>query len=102
MEIAPCKGIQDSIGLIGFYAVDTSLSVELRFRIPIVSGIPGSLPDVFRIPKPRIPDCTRKNFPDSGIQTPLYGANGLVWTLPLAQNSFTFNDVSRIDKRALL
>ena len=28
----------------------------------------------FRIPKPRIPDSTRKNFTDSGIRIPLQGA----------------------------
>ena len=76
-----------------------SLSMQLGFRIPIVSGILDSLsciPDsktqdfgfqslaefwipraVFRIPgKPRILDSTNKNVPDSGIWIPLYGAIG--------------------------
>ena len=30
--------------------------------------------NVFRIPKPKIPDSTSKNFPDSGIRFPLHGA----------------------------
>ena len=30
---------------------------------------------VFRIPKPRIPDSTSKNFPDSETGIPLYGVN---------------------------
>ena len=48
--IAPCKGIQDSLG----------------FRIPIVSGIPDSLSC--------IPDSISKIFPDSGIRILLNGA----------------------------
>ena len=73
---ASSKGIQDSLGFWiprqGFRIPGTgfqSLSVELEFWIPIVSGfrIPWA---VFRIPKPRIPDYTSKNFPDSGIQFP--------------------------------
>ena len=82
--IAPCKGIQDSLGSwiqrcgFGFRVLDSdSLSVELEFWIPIVSGfrIPWA---VFQIPKPKIPDSTSKsfpkNFPDPGIQIPLHGA----------------------------
>ena len=38
-----------------------SLSVELGFWIPIVSGIPWA---VIWIPKPRIPDSTSKHVPD--------------------------------------
>ena len=48
-----------------------SLSVELGFLIPIVSGIPWA---VIRIPKPRIPDSSSKHFPDSGIRIPLHVA----------------------------
>ena len=39
------------------------LSVELGFRIPRAE---------FRIPKSRIPDSTRKNFPDSRIWITLH------------------------------
>ena len=76
-----------------------SLSMQLGFRILIVSGILDSLsciPDsktqdfgfqslaefwipraVFRIPgKPRIPNSTGQNFPDPGSRIPLYGAIG--------------------------
>ena len=39
--VAPCKGIQDSLG---FWIPDHRLlSLELGFRIPVVSGIPDSL-----------------------------------------------------------
>ena len=45
-NLAPCKGIQDSLGFWiphhGF-GIPGSLSVVLEFRIPIVSGIPDSL-----------------------------------------------------------
>ena len=52
----------------GFYLLDSrSFSVELGFRIRIVSGFRIPTP-VFRIPKPRIPDSTSKNFQDSGFQ----------------------------------
>ena len=43
----------------------SSFSVKLGFRIPTA---------VFRIPSPRIPDSTSKNFPGSGIRIPLHEA----------------------------
>ena len=65
------------------YWIADSLSVELRFRIPIVSGI-RTPKAVFQMTKPRIPDSTRevscisdstsRNFPESGIRIPLHGA----------------------------
>ena len=68
---APCKGIQDSLGFWmsrrGFRIPGTGsqpLSVELRFWIAIVSGIPDSLSRI-PIPKPRIPDSIGKIFLDS-------------------------------------
>ena len=50
------------------YWIADSLSVELRFRIPIVSGI-RTPKAVFQIPKPRIPDSTGEvsRSPDSGF-----------------------------------
>ena len=64
-SITSCKRIQDSLGFWishrGFRIQDTgfqSLSLELGFWIPIVSGIPDSI---------------SKNFPDSGIRIPLIG-----------------------------
>ena len=51
----------------GFQLLDSkSFSVELGFRIPIVSGILDSYSC--------IPDSTSKNFQDSGIRIPLHGA----------------------------
>ena len=38
---------------------DSTLQWDSRFQIPIA---------VFRIPRPRIPDFTSKNFSDSGIR----------------------------------
>lgn len=38
---------------------DSTLQWDSRFQIPIA---------VFRIPRPRIPDFTSKNFQDSGIR----------------------------------
>ena len=73
-HVKESKTVLDS----GFHAVDSwsrsdtefwiinFLPVELRFRIPIVSGIPDSLGC--------IPGCpTSKNFPDSGIRISLQG-----------------------------
>ena len=64
-SVVYCKRIQDSLGFWishrGFRIQDTgfqSLSLELGFLIPIVSGIPDSI---------------SKNFPDSGIRIPLIG-----------------------------
>ena len=65
------KRIQDNLGfwipLRGFQIPGTGFqSVERGFWIPIVSGI--RIPwAAFRIPKPRIPASTSKNFLDSGI-----------------------------------
>ena len=73
--IAPiyCKGIQVSLEFwipsCGFWMLDTdfrSLLLELEFRIPWV---------VMLIQKPRIEDSTRKNFPHSGTNIRLTGAN---------------------------
>ena len=47
--------------------------MELGFWILVVSGFPD-FSAVFRISKPRIPDSTSKNFPDSGIRIPLHWA----------------------------
>ena len=46
--------------------IPDSLSVEIGFHIPIVTGITDSWVE-FRIPKPRISDSTNKDFPDSDI-----------------------------------
>ena len=48
----------------------------LGFWILVVSGFPD-FSAVFRISKPRIPDSTSKNFPDSGIRIPSYLATSL-------------------------
>ena len=48
------------------YYIQDSLTVEIGFRIPIISGIPDSL-TVFRNTKPRIQDSTSKNFLYSGL-----------------------------------
>ena len=68
-QIAPCKGIQYSLGFwippCGFRIPSTRfqyLSVELGFWIPWA---------VFRIPKPRISNFISKIFVDSGIRIPL-------------------------------
>ena len=82
--IAPCKGIQDSLGFwvprSGFripewHWILDYLPVELRFRIPIVSGIPDSLGCIPGCPTQisGLPDSTSKNFPDSGIRISLQG-----------------------------
>ena len=84
--IAPSKGIQDSFNS-GFWIPDTwfqSLSVELRFWIPIFSRIPDSLSCISDCKVQhsllhkkkffRIPDSTSKTFTDSGIRIPLQGA----------------------------
>ena len=59
--VAPRKGIQGSLGLDSTqwipdsrYWIPDSLSVELGFRIPIVSGIPDSFSC--------IPDSTAQDF----------------------------------------
>ena len=59
--------------------IPDSLSVELRFWIPIVSGIPDSTTQISWIPAStkqifKTPDSTSKIFPYSGIPIPLYGA----------------------------
>ena len=48
--------------------MDSGLQVRdsgiLVSGIPIVSGIPDSALPELKIPKPRIPDSTRQNFPE--------------------------------------
>ena len=76
---ALCKGIQDRLGFwiprCGFQIPGTgvqSLSVELGFWIPIVSGIPDSvscIPDS----KTRDSGFHKQNFP--GFRVPLHGVN---------------------------
>ena len=90
LRVAPCKGIEDTLGFWiprrGFRIPATgfrSLSVELGLWISIVSGspdflscIPNSKAQHSRFHKqnfPPIPDSKSKNFPDSGIPTPLHG-----------------------------
>ena len=99
LEFRLMEGIQDSLGFWiphpGFRIPGTgfqSLSVEVAFRLPIVSNIPDSLSCIldyktpnsgfyeqefpgYRIPWARIsriPDSTGKNFPDSRIRIPLH------------------------------
>jgi len=62
------------------YWIWDSLSVEVGFRIPIVGGIPVSFSCIsnckipgFQAKNSWIPNSTSQNFPDSGIQIPLYG-----------------------------
>ena len=72
--IAPCEGIQNSLGFwISFHGflilgtgfrilcqwnLDSGFQALVGFRIPWT---------VFRIPKPRIPELTSKTVPDSGF-----------------------------------
>ena len=79
--VAPCKGIEDSLGFWiprrGFPISGSwfqSLSVELGFWIPILSRIPDSLSC---IPDSKDQDSGnhKQIFPDSGIWIPLHGAN---------------------------
>ena len=82
---APCKVIQDSLGFWnphgGFRIPDTGfqyLSVDLGFWILIVSWVPNSLsciPDS----KTQNSGFHKKNFPDSGMRIPLYGAKNGLW-----------------------
>ena len=59
-SLVPCKENQDILGFrISGTSMDSSLSVELGFWIPILS---------------RTPDSTSKNFTNSGIRIPLHGA----------------------------
>ena len=48
-----------------FGNLDSGFQSLVGFRIPSAG---------FRIPKPRIPDSTRKKFLDSGFRIPLHGA----------------------------
>ena len=85
--IAPCNGIQDSLGFWiprrGFRILSTgfrALSVELGFRIPIVSGIPDSLTciqDSTNKNSP-IPDSTSENF----LGFSYMGGQGSWYSLP--------------------
>ena len=52
--------------IICHWNLDTGFQSLVRLRIPYA---------VFRNPKPRIPNSTRKNFPDSEIRIPLHGVN---------------------------
>ena len=49
------------------YWIPDLFSVELGFRISIVSGFPDSLGWI-PVPQPRIPESNRKRFPDSWIR----------------------------------
>ena len=83
--VAPRKGIQDNLGLDSTpwipnsrYWIPDSLSVELGFRIPIVSGIPDSIsciPDStaqdskFHLQKfPRFQNSNSLSWGDYGIE----------------------------------
>ena len=60
-RIAPCKGI---------VVVDSGFQVlDFRFQSLVGFRIPGA---VFRIPKPRIPNSTSKNFMDSGYHKQVF------------------------------
>ena len=66
MRFAPCKGIQDTLPDSIYWIpdlfqwnLDSGFELLVGFRIPT---------PVFRIPRPRIPDSTSKNFQDSGFQ----------------------------------
>ena len=68
-RIAPCKGIEDSL-VSGFHVVDSGFQVlDFRFQSLVGFRIPGV---VFRIPKPRIPNSTSKNFMDSGYHKQVF------------------------------
>ena len=58
----------------GFQLLDCSLC-QWNFYSSFQSLVGFRFPwAVFRIPKPRIPDSTSKNFSDYGIRIPLHGA----------------------------
>ena len=75
----------------GFQVLDSSIcqwNLDSGFQSLVGFRNPWA---VFRIPKPRIPESISKIFPDSGIRSPLYGAEiimrflkmcGFVWTWP--------------------
>ena len=68
-RIAPCNGIEDSL-VSGFHVVDSGFQVlDFRFQSLVGFRIPGA---VFRIPKPRIPNSTSKNFMDSGYHKQVF------------------------------
>ena len=82
---APCKGIQDSLGFWiprrGFWIPDSNYRIPDLFQLNLDSGFQSLVGfrtpwAVFRVPRPRIPDSTCENFPDSGIWIPLHGASG--------------------------
>ena len=57
----------------GFQAPDSTNICQLTLDSGFQSSVGFCIPwAVFQIPKPRIPDCTSKNFSDSGIQTVPY------------------------------
>ena len=65
---APCKFIQDNLSIPDSrYWIQDSLFVDLGIGIPMtLTGFRIHWAK-FQIPKPRIPDSTIKNFPDSGL-----------------------------------
>jgi len=85
--LAPCKGFQDSLGIWiprnGFWIPDF-LSVELKFQIPFISGIPDSLSCILDskakdlgFHKQKFPrfwiEKKRKNYLDSRDRFPYLG-----------------------------
>ena len=73
MKIAPCNGIQDSVGLwilrSRYHIPGSGFRIVCQWNLD--SGFQSLVgfqirSDVFRTPKPRIPDSTSKNFLDSG------------------------------------
>ena len=83
---APCQIIQDRLGFWNpccvYSELDSGIQILDSGFLVSVTWIPVSLKGI-RIPKPRIPDSTRKisgsphskskNFPESGIPIPLRG-----------------------------
>ena len=61
-----------------FRKLDSGFQSLVGFRIPSVG---------FRIPKPRIPDSTRKKFLDSGIRIPLHGAKQILKVVTIKSSS---------------
>ena len=81
MIFASCNGMGKTILDYGFNVVDSGFQVLdstlCQWNMAILSLVGFRIPyAVFRIPaKPRIPDSTSKNFPDSGIRIPSHGLN---------------------------
>ena len=84
-HLPPCKGIQAQSRMLDStpwipdsrywipdlfqWNLDSGFQLLVGFRIPWA---------VLRILRPRIPDSTRKNFPDAGIPIPLHEARHLL------------------------